>query len=89
MWEKLWGYQYGATSSFGTGSRGQGTDSHYVGGVSLIHGSAGRRQHIWTFAAGLDGIFACTAYPMIVLMHNHGNVSPLYILQMCHLVVNQ
>ena len=31
----------------------QGIDSHYVGGVSLTHGSAGRHQHIWIFAAGL------------------------------------
>ena len=50
---RIRGYQYGATSAFGTGSIGQGIDSHYVGGVSLTHGSAGSRQHIWTFAAGL------------------------------------
>ena len=30
----------------------QGIDSYYVDGVSLTHGGAGRRQHIWTFAAG-------------------------------------
>ena len=32
----------------------QGIDSYYVEGVSLTHGGAGRRQHIWTFAAGLS-----------------------------------
>ena len=29
------------------------TDSVYVSGVSLTHGPAGSRQHIWTFAAAL------------------------------------
>jgi hypothetical protein len=51
---RIRGYQYGASSAFGSGSTGQGIDGHYVGGVSLTHGSAGRRQHIWTFAAGLN-----------------------------------
>ena len=50
---RIRGYQFGASSAFGSGSRGRGIDDHYVGGVSLTHGSAGRRQHIWTFAAGL------------------------------------
>ena len=50
---RIRGYQYGASSAFGSGSRGQGIEGHYVGGVSLTHGSAGRRQHIWTFVAGL------------------------------------
>ena len=30
------------------------TDSSYVSGVSLTHGPAASRQHIWTFAAALD-----------------------------------
>ena len=30
------------------------TDVAYVSGVSVTHGSAGSRQHIWTFAAALD-----------------------------------
>ena len=30
------------------------TDSSYISGVSLTHGPAGSRQHIWTFAAALD-----------------------------------
>jgi hypothetical protein len=50
---RIRGYQYGASSAFGLGAVGQGIDGHYVGGVSLTHGSPGRRQHIWTFAAGL------------------------------------
>ena len=44
------GYQFGATSAFWQYTCG--IDSYYVDGVSLTHGSAGRRQHIWTFAAG-------------------------------------
>ena len=30
------------------------TDSSYVSGVSVTHGPAGSRQHIWTFVAALD-----------------------------------
>ena len=43
-------YQFGGTDAFAYYT--QGIDSFYVDGVSLTHGSAGRRQHIWTFAAG-------------------------------------
>ena len=48
---RIRGYQFGATGAFVNSN--QDIDAHYVGGVSLTHGSAGRRQHIWTFAAGL------------------------------------
>ena len=34
-------------------SRGQGLEGYYVDGVSLTHGAAGSRQHIWTFAVAL------------------------------------
>ena len=47
---RMRGYQFGATGAFYSYSRG--IDSFYVDGVSLTHGGAGRRQHIWTFAAG-------------------------------------
>ena len=30
------------------------TDAAYLSGVSVTHGPAGSRQHIWTFAAALD-----------------------------------
>ena len=49
---RIRGYQFGATSAFYTS--GQSIDSYYVEGVSLTHGVAGSRQHIWTFAAGLS-----------------------------------
>ena len=44
-------YQLGETTAFG--SYKQGIDNHYVDGISLTHGIAGSRQHIWTFATGL------------------------------------
>ena len=51
---RIRGYQFGACHSFwGYINRNQGIDGHYVAGVSLTHGGAGSRQHIWTFAAGL------------------------------------
>ena len=51
------GYQFGGPSAFvgyyHTALR-QGLDGYYVEGVSLTHGPAGSRTHIWTFAAGVD-----------------------------------
>ena len=35
-------------------NQNQGIDGYYVDGVSLTHGGAGSRQHIWTFAAGIS-----------------------------------
>jgi hypothetical protein len=51
---RIRGYQFGATSAFWQYT--QGIDSYYVDGVSLTHGGAGSRQHIWTFAAGLTEV---------------------------------
>ena len=51
MCGRIRGYQYGSSSAFGHSS--QDIDSYYVDGVSLTHGGAGSRQHIWTFAAGI------------------------------------
>ena len=48
------GYQFVITSAFLTSY--QGIDSYYVVGISLTHGVVGRRQHIWTFAAGLSEV---------------------------------
>ena len=47
---RIRGYQYGSTSAF-SGSRN--IESRYVDGISLTHGIAGSREHMWTFAAGL------------------------------------
>ena len=51
---KIKGYQFGATIAFYTTN--QDINNHYVDGVSLTHGRPGRRQHIWTFAAGLTEV---------------------------------
>ena len=40
-------YQQGTPDAF----QGQNLDGNYVDGVSLTHGAAGSRQHIWTFVA--------------------------------------
>ena len=44
-------YQEGAPDAFNTGT--SNLEGGYVEGVSLTHGAAGSRQHIWTFAAAL------------------------------------
>ena len=49
---RIRGYQYGSTSAFRYSIHD--IDGHYADGVSLTHGGTGRRQHIWTFAAGLS-----------------------------------
>ena len=46
------GYQYYSTDGFLT-APSQSIEGPYVDGVSLTHGLPGRRQHIWTFAAGI------------------------------------
>ena len=51
---RIRGYQFGATGAFI--HRRQGIDSYYVHGVSLTHGGARNRQHIWTFASGLSEV---------------------------------
>ena len=54
---RMRGYQWGSTGAFFSYytqvSLAQHIDGYYVDGVSLTHGGAGRRQHIWTFAAGI------------------------------------
>ena len=47
---RIIGYQIGTPDAF-TGAGGL-IDSNYLDGVSLMHGSP--RQHIWSFAAGVD-----------------------------------
>ena len=57
---RIRGYQFGATGAFFQYT--QRIDGYYVDGVSLTHGGAGSRQHIWTFAAGLTESEVDTAY---------------------------
>ena len=50
------GYQYGITLSFwyNTANGPQTIDEYYADGVTLTHGPVGAREHIWTFATGLE-----------------------------------
>ena len=57
---RIRGYQFGSTSAFRHGLS-QDINSYYVDGISLTHGGAGRRHHIWTFAAGLTEV--SSSYP--------------------------
>ena len=47
------GYQQGSTSALEPGVRGVNVEGAYIDGVSLTHGAAGSRQHIWSFATAL------------------------------------
>ena len=54
---RIRGYQFGSTSAlWAYVNLNQGIDGYYVDGVSLTHGGAGSRQHIWTFAAGIEEV---------------------------------
>ena len=51
-----------------------GIDGYYVDGVSLTHGGAGSRQHIWTFATGLtevDTSYLTTKCPCDTILSLH------------------
>ena len=52
------GYQYGVGLAFGinTNSGPKTIDEYYVDGLILTHGPVGAREHIWTFATGLEEI---------------------------------
>jgi hypothetical protein len=52
---RIRGYQYGSTGAFVTADQTD-IDGYYVDGVSLTHGGAKNRQHIWTFAAGASEV---------------------------------
>jgi len=71
-------YQKGSTNAFNNSVSGPGVglESNYIDGVSLTHGAAGSRQHIWSFAAAwyeeatnLNFICSCTnnkSWPYVV-----------------------
>ena len=69
------GYQFGATSAFwGYINHNQGIDGYYVDGVSLTHGGAGSRQHIWTFAAGQTEGSVYLTFKCPCDIHNYDHV---------------
>ena len=54
---RIRGYQFGLATAFGPFNvfpNASTIDGHYVDGVSLTHGPDGGRQHIWSFAVGLQ-----------------------------------
>ena len=55
---RIIGYKYYQTAAFFSYyARGQTTvEGYYVDGVSLTHGTAGQRQHIWTFAGSVSDV---------------------------------
>ena len=48
---KIHGYQFGSPDGFKSADDNPGIDGTYVDGVSVTHGAAGSRQHIWSLAA--------------------------------------
>ena len=78
MCGRIRGYQFGGGSAFWAyANRNQGINGYYVDGVSLTHGGAGSRQHIWTFAAGITEVgtgFVSDQCPCDA--HNFSSVPP-------------
>ena len=56
---RIIGYQFGNTDAFRGGSS-PSIYTYYVEGISVTHGSP--RQHIWTFANGLDEVPTTLSY---------------------------
>ena len=51
---RIIGYQQGSTDAFQSSiSASPGLEGPYVDGLSLTHGTAGSRQHIWSFVSAL------------------------------------
>jgi len=50
-------YQYQDTTAFSRLLEGHTIDQPYLDGVSITHGSAGSRQHIWSFASAFGDAF--------------------------------
>ena len=49
---RIIGYHTGEAYAFWIA--GNGLEGYYIDGLSLTHGSAGQRQHIWSFAVGYN-----------------------------------
>ena len=73
---RIIGYQLGSTDSFRGSS--QSIDTYYVDGISVTRGSP--RQHIWTFATGLDEhtTYPCCTCPCVTGSTN-GNIIPSFV----------
>ena len=73
---RIIGYQLGQTDSF-RGS-GQSINTYYVDGISVTRGSP--RQHIWTFANGVDEhtTWPCCTCPCVT-GSNGGNSTPSFV----------
>ena len=74
---RIRGYQFGAAGAFFHLT--QGIDSYYVEGVSLTHGGAGNRQHIWTFAAGLSEVTTRSSNEGCPCDNTSSNVAPVFV----------
>ena len=75
---RITGYELGVPSAFRGSSHS--IDTYYVEGVSVTHGSP--RQHIWTFAGGLDeqGSYPAERCPCVTGSTN-GNLIPSFVRQ--------
>ena len=72
--DKIIALQQGIPDAFAPSTVfGNQLDGHYVDGISLTHGAAGTRQHIWTFVVARDETetsdnFACN-FPQKIRHH--------------------
>ena len=56
-------------------NQNQGIDGYYINGVSLTHGGAGSRQHIWTFVAGATEVNTGLLFEICPCdLHNYNRV---------------
>ena len=79
---RIVGYGYGSNIAFSIGGVDD-VEVEYVDGLSLTHGSAGSRTHIWTFAIGVAESVAATASSQANLCPCHpdftGTAAPAFL----------
>ena len=75
---RIIGYQIGITSAFYPYNSARSINNYYFEGVSVMHGSP--RQHIWSFANGLDelGSYPAERCPCVTGSSN-GNFIPSFV----------
>ena len=72
---RIIGYQIGIPNAFN--ANGRSIDSNYVNGISVTHGSP--RQHIWTFATGLDELLQFNNCPCLTGNTAAANLVPSFV----------
>ena len=76
---KVIGFRKGSTDAFDYRFPGRGLEGVYMDGVSLTHGAAGSRQHIWSFVAALKEVTAYYSCRCTNINENWPHTEPSFV----------